>query len=184
MAFCHTLTTRKDDMTLNIPIREGKPGKCIACGNALHRKSEYYCSKTCYDAYHANTEQEKPPFLSKWKIRKRKEARDPSVALRKKTRLKTNTLIRQGKLSRKPCVVCHSRHVIPHHEDYSNPSYVIWLCEEHHVAYHNGEIALFKGELRWNPDRLLPKGSKHRVPKKKYQKLQQDYQKNTKKKEM
>jgi hypothetical protein len=168
--------------TFNIPIREGKPTECIVCGGALHRKSEYYCSKACYDAYMTDTEHEKPSFLSKWKIRKRKEARDPSIALRKKTRLKTHALLQQGKLRKKPCVVCHNRQVIPHHEDYTNPSYVIWLCEEHHVAYHNGEISLFNGKLHWNPDRLLPKGSRHSVPQKKYRKLQQDYQRTQEKK--
>ncbi len=162
--------------TFTISIRAGKPVECITCGSGLHRKSEYYCSKACYDAYMADAGQEKPSFLSKWKIRKRKEARDPSVGIRKKTRLKTTAFIRQGKLRKKPCIVCHNHNVVPHHEDYSNPSYIIWLCEEHHVAYHNGTIALFDGKLRWNPHRLLPKGSKHNVPKKKYQKLQHDFQ--------
>ncbi len=62
-------------MTFNIPIREGKPGKSIVCGNALHRKSEYYCSKTCYDAYHANTEQEKPPVSLKMEDTKTKKSK-------------------------------------------------------------------------------------------------------------
>jgi len=162
---------------IQIPIREGKPSACIACGKSLHNKSEYYCSQVCYDGYSMAEKQEVPPFLSKWKLRKRKEARDPSVSLRKKTRTKTKDLINKGKLPKKPCVVCQSHEVVPHHEDYSNPFKVIWLCEAHHKAYHDGAIALFNGTLHWNPSRLIPKGHQHNVPKKKYQKLQSDYQK-------
>ncbi len=162
---------------IQIPIREGKPSACIRCGHALHQKSEYYCSQACYQAYSHSEKTESPPFLSKWKIRKRKTARDPSISLRNKTRAKTKDLIKQGKLKKKPCVVCHNHEVVPHHEDYSNPFQVIWLCEQHHNAYHDGHITLFHGKLRWNPDKLIPKGQQHIVPKKKYQKLQKDYQK-------
>jgi hypothetical protein len=159
-------------------IREGKPSVCIACGKPLHAKSEYYCSKVCSETYSSEKDgQEVPAFLSKWKLRKRKEARDPSVKLRQKTRAKTNDLIRQGRLRKAPCEICHAQHVVPHHEDYTNPFKVRWLCEEHHKAYHNGEIALQNGTLWWNPERLIPQEQRHMVPKKKYQKLQDDYRK-------
>ena len=154
----------------------------MAGGNVLHRKSEHYCSKMCYENYQAMAGQDKPPFLSKWKIRKRKTLRDPFVKLRQKTRTKTKALLTQGRLKKKPCAVCHSHNVLPHHEDYTNPYAVIWLCESHHTAYHNGEIRVFNGRLQWNPERLIPKGQDAHVSKKKYQKLRDDYHKNTNKK--
>jgi len=81
---------------IQISIREGKPTSCIVCGGILHRKSEYYCNPNCQGAYTAPTGKEKPPFLSKWKIRKIKEAKDPLISIRSKVRRKTNDLLKKG----------------------------------------------------------------------------------------
>jgi len=123
---------------------------------------------------------DKPPFLSKWKIRKRKELEDPLVKIRNKTRRKTNDLIKEGKLRKKPCVVCSGKEVIPHHEDYNNPFKVIWLCEEHHKDYHEGRIALFNSKLRWDPKRLNQIKGKYNYPFKKYQLIEKIYSKTNK----
>ncbi len=114
-----------------------------------------------------------PPFLSKWKVRKRKEIEDPLVLLRKKVRRKTNDLIKRGVLCRGCCVVCRSRDVVPHHEDYSDPFQVIWLCEQHHGEYHDGKISLFGGKLRWDPRRLTEVGVEVAYPEKKYRILRE-----------
>ena len=138
-----------------IPIREDKPSTCVVCGLPLHQKSEYYCSPRCADIYVTPVGHDKPPFLSKWKIRKRKEARDPLIAIRHKTRAKTRDLIRRGRLKRQVCAVCQSANTIPHHEDYADPFSIIWLCAHHHKAYHDGAITLFDGKLRWTSDKLI-----------------------------
>lgn len=160
---------------IRIPIREGKPTSCIVCGGILHIKSEHYCSPNCQGAYKAPTGKEKPPFLSKWKIRKTKEAKDPLISIRSKIRTKTNDLLRRGKLVKRPCLVCGSKDVLPHHEDYSNPFKVIWLCEQHHKEYHDGKISLFNGKLKWDPGRLIPKTKKVGFPKKKYQQIEKSF---------
>jgi hypothetical protein len=57
---------------MEISFREGKPIPCIVCGAELYRKSEYYCSKNCESNYlDKQSDKEKPPFLSKWKVKKR-----------------------------------------------------------------------------------------------------------------
>lgn len=152
---------------ISVPIREGKPSQCIACGQKLHPKSEFYCSIRCYESLISGGK-EKPPFLSKWKIRKRKAAKDPLIGLRKKARNKTKALLEKGKLVRRPCVVCQSQDVLPHHEDYANPFHIIWLCQKHHDDYHDGKITLFNGRLRWHPMKLIPKGYQGAFPQKKY----------------
>lgn len=156
---------------LKISVRDGKPTECVVCGKPLHRKSEYYCSKNCGEAYKQKVEEKAPPFLSKWKVRKRKEATDPLVRLRQKVRRKTRDLIRSGKLRPGSCVVCRSRDVVPHHEDYSNPLQVIWLCQQHHDEYHEGKLLLFDGKLRWDPRRLTEVGREVAYPEKKYRVL-------------
>jgi|GEM_PF-2443773 len=157
---------------IEIPIRDGKPEVCVVCGESLHRKSEYYCSQQCAERQSIVVGEDAIPFLSKWKIRKRKELQDPSIKVRQNTRRKTSDLVKKGKLKRKPCVVCGDKRVIPHHEDYNSPFKVIWMCEKHHKEYHNGEITLFDGKLKWNPENLIKLNGNIPYPMKKYKALQ------------
>ena len=50
-----------------------------------------------------------------------------------------NNAIRDGKLSKKPCAVCGEEKVHAHHEDYSKPLDVVWLCPRHHALHHAEE---------------------------------------------
>ena len=43
-----------------------------------------------------------------------------------------NNAVRDEKLIRKPCEVCGSEKSQAHHEDYSKPLEVVWLCKPHH----------------------------------------------------
>ncbi len=44
--------------------------------------------------------------------------------------------IRDGKLVRQPCEVCGNEKSEAHHDDYSKPLDVKWLCKRHHVERH------------------------------------------------
>ncbi len=44
--------------------------------------------------------------------------------------------IRKGRLTKQPCAVCGSLNAHAHHEDYSKPLDVMWLCPAHHNARH------------------------------------------------
>ena len=44
--------------------------------------------------------------------------------------------IRNGMLVRRPCEICGAENARAHHEDYSKPLDVRWLCQIHHVARH------------------------------------------------
>jgi len=48
----------------------------------------------------------------------------------------TTKAIREGKLKQIPCVVCRNPKSEAHHEDYSKPLDVIWLCRRCHRAWH------------------------------------------------
>jgi hypothetical protein len=51
------------------------------------------------------------------------------------------------KLSAKPCEVCGSENLIhAHHDDYSKPMEVMWLCPTHHKQRHR--------ELKLDPDKI------------------------------
>lgn len=44
--------------------------------------------------------------------------------------------IRRGELEQKPCEVCGNIKSQGHHEDYSKPLEIIWLCAKHHNEAH------------------------------------------------
>ena len=44
--------------------------------------------------------------------------------------------LRLGLLKKKPCNVCGEKKVQGHHEDYSKPLKVDWLCQQHHMERH------------------------------------------------
>lgn len=61
-----------------------------------------------------------------------------------KARMKVGNAIRDGKIVRGPCEVCgERRNVHAHHDDYSYPLDVRWLCAPHHSQWHreNGQGA-------------------------------------------
>jgi hypothetical protein len=41
-----------------------------------------------------------------------------------------------GRLSRLPCEVCGATNAQAHHDDYSQPLSVRWLCRTHHIEHH------------------------------------------------
>lgn len=52
-----------------------------------------------------------------------------------------NNAIRDGKMNKLPCEICGNEKSVAHHDDYSRPIEVRWLCQAHHMQWHaeNGE---------------------------------------------
>ena len=44
--------------------------------------------------------------------------------------------LRSGRLIRKPCEVCGVANAEAHHDDYSRPLDVRWMCRVHHLMHH------------------------------------------------
>lgn len=47
-----------------------------------------------------------------------------------------NNAVRDGRLTKQPCEVCGDPKVEGHHDDYSRPLAVRWLCDTHHKEHH------------------------------------------------
>ncbi len=48
-----------------------------------------------------------------------------------------NNRLASGKIQRQPCEVCGTtKKVQAHHDDYSKPLAVRWLCRKHHREFH------------------------------------------------
>lgn len=58
---------------------------------------------------------------------------------RRAARVIAGNAIRNGALVQQPCEVCGATKVDAHHDDYSQPLNVRWLCRKHHREHHRSE---------------------------------------------
>jgi len=58
------------------------------------------------------------------------------------TRMIMRKAIKSGILVRKPCIVCGNKKAEGHHQDYSKPLDIKWLCDLHHQHLHRGILKL------------------------------------------
>lgn len=124
-------------------MRDGLLGKCKECtkkDNILNREKnkEYY------------KEYDKARAMLPHRVKARKEyiKNNPYIKTKadKKYRTKfpekykavnaVNNALRCGRLFKKPCAICENEITEAHHEDYSKPLEVIWLCAKHHAELH------------------------------------------------
>lgn len=52
-----------------------------------------------------------------------------------KAHTKLNNALRDGRIQKQPCEICGADSVA-HHDDYSKPLEVRWLCQAHHKQWH------------------------------------------------
>jgi hypothetical protein len=126
-------------------MADGHLGKCKECAKADSRKRG---SNPDYERARANL----PHRVA---LRKRYQQSAAGRVSTRNTRLKyvkanplkraahvaVGNAVRDGKLMRKPCEVCQRQDSHAHHDDYSKPLEVRWLCPPHHQQWHsaNGE---------------------------------------------
>lgn len=93
--------------------------QCPRCKNAT-KKVHGYCS-VCHADY-----------MREWR-----KTHPLNAKQRKKdiARSYLNVYVRRGKVKRLPCEICGQK-AEAHHEDYSKPLEVVWLCRKHHLQHH------------------------------------------------
>lgn len=69
-----------------------------------------------------------------------KRSRPPEHRKRENVRLQTRRAVQRGTLKKEPCMRCGEAKVHAHHEDYSAPLDVMWLCTEHHALRHRERV--------------------------------------------
>ena len=57
--------------------------------------------------------------------------------------------IRKGLIKRGTCKKCGAKKTDAHHEDYSKPLVVSWLCRKCHAETHRGRKKALKGNYYW-----------------------------------
>lgn len=54
-------------------------------------------------------------------------------------------LRRKGELKPEPCEVCQSaQNIHAHHDDYTKPLEIRWLCRSHHIEWHKSNKPIYK----------------------------------------
>lgn len=99
-----------------------------------------YCSK-CKKELEPNRVGNKRYCLScsnNWMKENRKKHSELSEEQKLKANCRSylNQYVKRGKIIKQPCEVCGDLNVQAHHEDYTKPLEVNWLCVKHHIEKH------------------------------------------------
>ncbi len=114
----------------------GRQSRCKECAKRAVRIN-YREKRAQYQAYERTRAQDPE---RKRKAGEYQRNRRTNRAEKYKARTAVGNAVRDGRLVVQPCEVCGSEKVQAHHEDYSKPLGVMWLCFEHHRARH-GQVA-------------------------------------------
>ena len=108
-------------------------GRC-PCGAERGAGQRQYCTE-CQRVYQQKWRDSKrlpPEQLAEVKAKRWEEAKFKRAARRF-----TETCIRIGVLVKQPCEVCGTEESVEsHHDDYSKPMEIRWLCTKHHHEHH------------------------------------------------
>lgn len=119
--------------------KRARTGKC-RCGQPFASYSHCYCVD-CASKWRREYLARRPDIKDRFnKQHNEKRRKDPNIRLKEYVRGITNTYIKNGWLIRQPCEICKTDiNVEAHHDDYSKPIDVRWLCKLHHAEHHKNE---------------------------------------------
>ena len=118
--------------------KDGHNAWCKTC-HKQWQKQNPECSRKSVRKYL----QKNPTYLTEWKEKNKSHLR--RYWRRYKRQLpeeikKAYVVFKQAKLtgaiSPQPCEICGMEPTVGHHEDYSKPLEVVWLCDLHHREIH------------------------------------------------
>lgn len=114
-------------------MKDGHLNKCIECTKAdvrLHRRENDSVRE--YDRCRSRLPHR---VAARAETSKAWRERHPD---RYKAQTAVNNAVRDGRLVRLPCEGCGDERSHGHHEDYSRPLDVVWLCARCHARHHAG----------------------------------------------
>jgi hypothetical protein len=103
-------------------------------------KTKYYITHTKSERKRSLEYQRNLKISSPEELKEIKRKATENWCNRNPEKVKAHTIfhkaIREGLLVRLPCIVCNNSESCGHHEDYSKPLEVTWLCHKHHMELH------------------------------------------------
>lgn len=124
------------------PYGSGRKDECSRCGGIKENVEVGYCfeCKRITERERRLKYKEAPEFVIKEREKINTRYKDDiDFRLKKLVRSSTNRYIRLGLLIKQPCEICGAEKVDAHHDDYSKPLDVRWLCRFHHAEHHKNE---------------------------------------------
>lgn len=119
---------------------DGHLGKCKVC--TRRDTAERVAIKSATDLDWVLAERKRCRLKSKKRKMTANEATQKTAKYRSKFPAKarahsaTWNALNGAKITKQPCEVCGKKKVQAHHDDYSKPLEVRWLCAKHHAEHH------------------------------------------------
>ena len=115
-------------------MADGHLNKCKACAKNDVNKNRYKNHEHYLDydrrRFHENEDRRKYSYDRSRQYRQ-------SNPIKKRARYLLRNAVRDGRLVQQTCAVCGTaENIEAHHEDYSKPLEVVWLCRKHHGEAH------------------------------------------------
>lgn len=139
-------------------MKDGYLNQCIECvkkGVKRHRKKNIERIRA-YDRHRGNTDEHRAKVrdyhrrmseaLSEYKKHWAEQNKDKTRAAKQRyiaqnpdkrfCHVALNNAVRDKKIMKEPCEKCGEKKSEAHHEDYSKPLEVLWLCRKCHARHH------------------------------------------------
>lgn len=126
-----------------VPLGQGRKIYCCDCGSLKENRNQGYCNDCKAKNGRQNRIENKKSIDFVIRERHKVNTRvknDPLFKLKKDVHLFTNSATRLGILIRQPCEICGELKVDAHHDDYTKPMDVRWLCRKHHNEHHRNNL--------------------------------------------
>ena len=133
---CHRIRDSEWRLKTGRTLRH-RTGLC-RCGQPMAKYSKCYC-KDCLAKIARERLRNDEQFREKIYERNRKRRlRSPEEFIKYSARTLIRNMLNKGYIFKEPCSVCGStENIEAHHEDYSRPFDVTWLCRQHHNDAHH-----------------------------------------------
>lgn len=119
-------------------MANGHLGKCKEC-NKREVQENYAKRRLQYSAYDQKRRQDPARKQRQLEYQRARRQREPE---KESARRKVAYAIRKGHLIRQVCEKCSNPKSQAHHDDYSKPLNVRWLCFEHHREHHGQTVTV------------------------------------------
>ena len=114
-------------------MKDGHLNKCKQCTKG-HVSKNYKKNINHYKEYELHRKKLPQRFDQRKKYCNNWRKNNPE---KYKAQTNLNNAVKYGRITKKPCQVCGDKKSHGHHEDYSKPLDVIWLCAQHHRDLHS-----------------------------------------------
>lgn len=136
-SYCNSCQSARDriNWSQKISVRVNRPQKTDRCACGLTRAP--YSKSYCRSCLAKRSKDYRKNLHLTGQVKPRPKLTDEEKKIRKNARDFVNLAVRKGLMFPKPCEVCNTKfNLEAHHDDYSKPLDIRWLCRDHHVEHH------------------------------------------------